>query len=133
MVSVMKIDTIMLIEFLNNKINDITKVLRSEKIVLSDDIRRKLELKNEICKEIIGEICKTYGIGNYDNNSVFEKLQKNYNRYNTKITFYDGSEIIISKHENCVYDNGFIILPKNNLLYGEGFNTEYVMKVETLR
>ena len=123
----------MLIGFLNNKINDITKVLRSEKIVLSDDIRRKMELKNEIYKEVIGEICKTYGIDNYDNNSVFEKLQENYDRYNTKITFYDGSEIVIPKYENCVYDNGFIFLSKNNLLHGEGFNTEYVMKIETLR
>ncbi len=123
----------MLIEFLNNEINDIKKILRSEKIVLSDDIRKKMKLKNEICKEFIEKIYKTYGIDNSDNNTVFETLQKNYNKYNTKITFYDGSEMIISKHENCVYDNGFIILPKNNLLYGEGFNTEYVLKVETLR
>lgn len=129
----MKIDVDIIIDFLNSKINDVTKILNSEKIVLSDNIKRKMELKNEICKEIISEICEIYGCNNYHNNYVFEKLQENYNRYNTKITFYDGSEIIISKHENCVYDNGFIILQKNNLLYGEGFNTEYVLKIETLK
>ena len=133
----MKIEIGTLVNFITNIIKDNQELLNDENITLSDEKEKEIKLTIKIYDQLIDNITQSYEL--YQPNILFEILSDNYMKYDTKITFVNGVELVIKKDMICSVDGEFIFIHSSTgekkheyQLYEKGFNICNVDKIELM-
>ena len=73
---------------------------------------------------------------NDENNPIFKVLTENHGVYDTRIIFFDESELIIDKNQIVCVDGVFLFLcdtVKDSSMVKQGFSINTIDKVETIK